>query len=121
MCFELDSSPPIPFISGAAFFHEDLELEAADGNRFAASAALPAAELEAPILALMGGADQAITADEIADFDAALTAAGVEHEVVTYDGAPRSFFDRKHDEFAEASADAWRRALDFVERHSGRH
>src|ERR687894_1881776 len=36
MCFELDSSPPIPAISGAAVSHQDLELEAADGNRFAA-------------------------------------------------------------------------------------
>jgi carboxymethylenebutenolidase len=41
MCFELDSSPPIPAISGAAVSHEELELEAADGNRLAAFAALP--------------------------------------------------------------------------------
>ena len=41
MCFELDSSPPIPPISGAAVSHEDLVLEAADGNRFAAFAATP--------------------------------------------------------------------------------
>ena len=33
-------------------------------------------------------------------FDEALAAAGVEHEVVIYDGAPHSFFDRKHEEFA---------------------
>jgi carboxymethylenebutenolidase len=249
MCFELDSSPPIPVISGAAFFHEDLVLRARDGNELAAFAALPdepgrtgvvilpdvrglyrfyeelalrfaergypavaidyfgrtagvgkrddefpymehvaqtagegiqadvgaavehlraqgctsvfavgfcfggrhswlsaagghdlagaigfygrpgrgndgspgptqrAAELEAPILALMGGADQAITADDVAAFEEALTAAGVEHDVVTYDGAPHSFFDRKFEEFAEASADAWRRVLAFVERY----
>ena len=41
MCFELDSLPPIPPISGAAVSHEDLELEAADGNRFAAFSAEP--------------------------------------------------------------------------------
>ena len=41
MCFDLDSSPPIPVIAGAAISHEDLELEAADGNRFAAFAARP--------------------------------------------------------------------------------
>jgi carboxymethylenebutenolidase len=255
MCFELDSSPPIPVISGAAFFHEDLELQTRDGNRFAAFAALPdeasetgvvvlpdvrglyrfyeelalrfaergyaavaidyfgrtagvgkrdddfpymehvaqttgagiqadvvaavehlrspaggsctavftvgfcfggrhswlsaagghglagaigfygrpgtgsdgtpgptqrAGELEAPILALMAGADPAIAADDVAEFEEALTAAGVEHEVATYDGAPHSFFDRKHDEFAEASADAWRRVLAFVERYGSR-
>src|SRR5262245_32608168 len=41
MCFELDSSPPIPVISGAAVSHDDLVLEASDGNRFAAFAAVP--------------------------------------------------------------------------------
>src|SRR5947207_15866698 len=41
MCFELDSVPPIPALSGAAVAHEDLVLEAEDGNRFAAFAALP--------------------------------------------------------------------------------
>jgi carboxymethylenebutenolidase len=65
----------------------------------------------------MGGADQAISAADIAAFEEALTAAGVEHEIVTYDGAPHSFFDRKQEEFAEASADAWRRLLEFIERY----
>src|SRR5213080_1793693 len=220
MCFELDSLPPIPVISGAAVSHDDLVLEARDGNRFAAFLATPdepaergvvilpevrglyrfceelalrfaergypalaidyfgrtagvgardddfdymphveqtrndglqadvraaverlreagctaiftvgfcfggrlswlaaagghglagaigfygrpgegrdgapgpaqrASELEAPVLALQAGADQNISAEDNAAFDAALTAAGVEHEVVTYDGAP---------------------------------
>lgn len=65
----------------------------------------------------MGGADQAITADDIAAFHAALTEAGVEHHVVTYHGAPHSFFDRKQEQFAHASADAWRRVLSFFETH----
>jgi carboxymethylenebutenolidase len=78
-----------------------------------------AGELAGPILALMGGADQAISADDVAAFDAALATAGVEHEVVVYDGAPHSFFDRKQAEFADASADAWRRVLAFLEAHTG--
>src|SRR4029079_12112328 len=41
MCFDTDSVPPIPRISGAAVSHDDLTLEAADGNRFAAFRALP--------------------------------------------------------------------------------
>src|SRR5438477_8734982 len=41
MCFELDSVPPVPRISGAAVSHDDLVLEAADRNRFAAFAATP--------------------------------------------------------------------------------
>jgi carboxymethylenebutenolidase len=79
-----------------------------------------AAEIEAPILALQAGADQNITAEDNAAFEAALKDAGVEHELVTYPGAPHSFFDRKQEEFADASADAWGRVLDFVTRHTSR-
>ena len=39
MCHDLDSAPPIPAIAGAAVSHDDLVLEARDGNRFAAFAA----------------------------------------------------------------------------------
>jgi carboxymethylenebutenolidase len=246
MCFELDSSPPIPPISGAAVSHEDLTLEAFDGNRFAAFAALPddatttgvvvfpdvrglyrfyeelalrfaergiasiafdyfgrtagiakrendwdymaevakttpetiqldvavcvawlrergatsiftvgfcfggrnswlsaagghdlkgavgfygsllerngqagpidrAHEIAAPILALQAGGDANITAEQNAAFDAALTDAGVEHDVIAYDGAPHSFFDRKQEEFAADSEDAWNRVLRFID------
>src|SRR3954468_15100577 len=41
MCFDADSLPPIPVLSGGALAHEDLVLEADDGARFAAFAALP--------------------------------------------------------------------------------
>jgi carboxymethylenebutenolidase len=251
MCFELDSVPPIPVIRGAAVSHQDLVLEAGDGNRFAAFAASPeepgdvavvilpdvrglyrfyeelalrfaergiaavaldyfgrtagvskrgddfeymkhteqttpegvqadvraaveylrsngvrsiftvgfcfggrnswlaaagghglagaigfygrpgkgrdgtpgpaqlASELDAPILALQAGADQNISAEDNAAFDEALTAAGVEHELVTYDGAPHSFFDRSQEQFAEASDDAWARVLAFIAARSG--
>jgi carboxymethylenebutenolidase len=249
MCFEPDSLPPIPVIRGAAVSHEDLVLEAADGNRFAAFAATPeqpgrsgvvvlpdvrglyrfyeefalrlaerghaaiaidyfgrtagvdkrdedfpypehvaettqegiqadvraavtrlrgdgatsivtvgfcfggrnswlaaagghrlagavgfyggpgerngqpgptqlADQIAAPILALQAGDDKNITPELNAAFDAALSAAGVEHEIVVYDGAPHSFFDRRYEEHADASADAWRRVLEFVERRA---
>jgi carboxymethylenebutenolidase len=248
VCFELDSLPPVPRIAGAAVSHDDIELEAPDGNRFAAFEATPddpngigvvilpdvrglyrfyeelalrfaergykaiaidyfgrtagsgkrdddfdypphvaqttqegiqadvraaverlrphtraiftvgfcfggrnswlaaasghglagavgfygnpgerdgalgptqrAAELEAPILALQAGAVQNITAEKNETFDRALSEAGVEHELVTYEGAPHSFFDRRYDDFAEASENAWRRVLDFLARHS---
>ena len=65
----------------------------------------------------MAGADQHITTDHNREFEAALEAAGIEHEIVSYDGAPHSFFDRRHDEFADASADAWARVLAFLERY----
>ena len=74
-----------------------------------------AEEMKAPILGLMGGADPGIPPEEVAAFDEALTAAGVEHELVTYEGAPHSFFDRKQEEFADASEDAWRRVVAFLE------
>src|SRR5919109_4340101 len=250
MCFEFDSAPPVPALSGAAVSHEDLVLEAADGKRFAAFAAIPeesgaagvvilpdvrglyrfyeelalrfgersiaavafdyfgrtagtekrdddfeymphveqttpegvqadvraaaaylrergctriftvgfcfggrhswlaaaeqpglagaigfygrpgegrdgapgptqrAAELDAPILALQAGADQNITAEDNAVFEAALRAAGVEHELHTYDRAPHSFFDRKQEQFAAASDDAWAKVLAFIEAQS---
>jgi carboxymethylenebutenolidase len=76
-----------------------------------------AARLAAPILALQAGADQNITAEDNAAFATALQAAGVDHELVTYDGAPHSFFDRKQGDFAAASEDAWRRVLAFIEQH----
>ena len=250
MCFDLDSLPPIPAIEGGAVGHEDLVLEAADGNRFAAFSAQPeepsgkgvvvlpdvrglyrfyeelalrfaergmsavaidyfgrtagvgkrgeefpymdhveqmttvgvtadvraavewlraqkaraiftvgfclggrlswlanaaghglagavgfygrpgpwadgepgpiqlAFEMEAPVLALQAGDDQNITAEDNAAFERALAEAGVEHELVTYEGAPHSFFDRKQVEFADASADAWRRVLAFIEQNA---
>jgi carboxymethylenebutenolidase len=249
MCFELDSLPPIPVISGAAVSHQDLVLDSGDGNRFAAFLATPeepsqtgvvilpdvrglyrfyeelalrfaergytalafdyfgrtagaekrgedfeypphveavspeeiqtdvaaavdhlrslgattvftigfcmggrvswlsaagghglagaiglygrpgesrdglpgptqlAGQIEAPVLALQAGADANITAEDNEAFDRALTEAGVEHEVVSYDGAPHSFFDRKQEEFAAASDDAWGRVLEFIQRH----
>ncbi len=86
------------------------------GSDGSPGAAQRARELEAPILALMAGDDQSITEADVAAFDEALDAAGVEHEVVTYPGAPHSFFDRRQEQFAEASDDAWRRVLAFLER-----
>jgi carboxymethylenebutenolidase len=238
MCFDADSLPPIPAISGAAVSHDDLVLEAADGNRFAAFAAAPeepastgvvilpdvrglyrfyeelalrfaergyaavafdfygrtagaekrgedfdysqhreqttpegvqadvgacvaylrengaasvftvgfcfggrhswlataaghgltgavgfygrppledVPRMRGPILALQGGADAAIPIEDDNAFDAALDAAEIEHEVVIYEGAPHSFFDRKQEEFQRDSDDAWRRTLEFIE------
>jgi dienelactone hydrolase len=95
VCFELDSLPPVPAISGAAVSHDDLVLEARDGNRF-----------------------PAFTPEHNAAFEQALSDASVEHELVVYEGAPHSFFDRKQAEFAEASGDAWSRVLAFLEQHA---
>jgi len=74
--------------------------------------------MECPILALQAGDDQNITADDNAEFERSLETAGVEHELITYDGAPHSFFDRKQETFADASENAWARVLAFVDRHA---
>ena len=73
-----------------------------------------AARMTCPILGLFGGADPSIPPESVAAFEEALTQAGVEHRLVTYDGAPHSFFDRKADEFAQASRQAWEEMLTFV-------
>ena len=41
MCFDADSTPPIPAIAGAAVSHDDLVLTSADGTEFAAFLATP--------------------------------------------------------------------------------
>jgi Dienelactone hydrolase family len=64
----------------------------------------------------MGGADDGIPPSEVHAFDTAMTAAGVEHEIVIYPGASHGFFDIRHAEFTDACADAWRRTLAFIDR-----
>jgi carboxymethylenebutenolidase len=73
-----------------------------------------ASAIKIPALGLFGGDDPGIPADQIAAFDQALDEAGVEHTVITYPGAPHSFFDRRATDFAADSADAWQRVLNFI-------
>ena len=79
---------------------------------------LEAARLvKTPVLGLFGGADQGIPTDQVQALDQTLDQTGVAHEIVIYPGAPHSFFDRRATEFAEASADAWKRVLGFISAH----
>src|SRR5258707_584262 len=112
MCFDADSLPPIPVLSGAAVSHDDLVLTSADGTEFAAFSARP----DGPIAALHAGDDKDIRREKTDALKPALTEAGVDHEIVVYEGAPHSFFDRKQEDFAAASEDAWTRTLGFIER-----
>lgn len=77
-----------------------------------------AKEFRAPVLALMGGADAMIPVEQHNALRDALTAAGVENEVVTYDGAPHSFFDRQQETFQKESDEAWSRIMAFIKKHS---
>lgn len=77
-----------------------------------------AEKIHYPVLGLYGGADQGISHEQIQQLDAELDKANVEHKLVIYENAPHSFFDRKFVEFAEASANAWDRVLNFIQTHS---
>lgn len=73
-----------------------------------------AASTRTPVLGLFGGADQGIPVEQVEQLDQNLDQSGVEHEIRIYPGATHSFFDRRAEEFAEASADAWKRVFDFI-------
>ena len=75
-------------------------------------------DFECPVLALQAGADANIPKDQCDDFQEALSNAGVDNLVLSYHGAPHSFFDRTYDEHQTASMDAWERVLAFIERHA---
>lgn len=79
-----------------------------------------AASYKSPVLSIFGGADEGIPQSAVDEFDAALRKAGVTHDSTVYPGAPHSFFDRKFAEFADASADAWKRVQAFVGQNTTR-
>jgi carboxymethylenebutenolidase len=90
-----------------------------DGSRWGIRGPLErAAEIRCPVLGLFGEADHAIPLEQVHQFEAGLGEAGVEHEIHVYPGTPHSFFDRRYEEYAEASEDAWRRMLGFLERYA---
>jgi carboxymethylenebutenolidase len=100
-------------LAGAVGFY-GMPLER-DGNPGPADLA---GQMEAPILALQAGDDDWIGPEQNEAFARALEAAGVEHELVVYDGAPHSFFDRRQEDFLADSEDAWQRVLAFIELRS---
>ena len=72
-------------------------------------------DIAAPVLGLFGGADAGITPDAVRAFDRGLAERGIDHRVVTYPGAPHSFFDRKAVDFAADSEAAWNEVLAFID------
>jgi carboxymethylenebutenolidase len=97
-------------LAGAVGFYAGL-----DRSRWGLEGPLDrAGDMRGPLLGLFGGADQAISQEQIDDFSGRLGGAGVEHDFHVYPGAPHSFFDRKQKDYAEASEDAWLRVLAFL-------
>jgi carboxymethylenebutenolidase len=93
------------------FYGRVAEREAGDAD----APVVLAASYRCPVLGLFGGSDPSITSEDVRAFGRALDAAGVQHELVTYPGAPHSFFDRTFAQYREECDDAWRRILGFVQ------
>ena len=72
--------------------------------------------LPGPVLGIFGGADQSIPVSQVNAFDAALTEAGVPHEVTIYEGQPHAFVeDAGGVRSGGAQAEAWNQMLAFLE------
>lgn len=75
-------------------------------------------QMSAPLLMLLAGDDKATPPEEFEEFAEKVRARGIGVESQTYPGAPHSFFDRTYEQWKDACDDAWRRILDWTERHS---
>lgn len=72
--------------------------------------------LPGPVLGIFGGADQTIPVSQVNAFDAALTEAGVPHEIKIYEGQPHAFVqDAEGIRAGGAQAEAWNQMLAFLE------
>lgn len=102
-------------LSGAIGFYAGLSRQLAGSSATILDLSVKAHN---PFLGLFGGADQGIPVEQVHQLDENLDQAGVEHQIVIYEGAPHSFFDRRSTEYAAASSDAWEKLLAFVKQHS---
>lgn len=102
-------------LAGAIGFYAGLSRQMTGGKGTALEISVKARN---PFLGLFGGADQGIPVEQVHALDENLDQAGVEHQIVIYEGAPHSFFDRRATEYAEASSDAWEKMLAFIQQHS---
>ena len=72
--------------------------------------------LPGPVLGIFGGADQSIPVESVHAFDAALTEAGVPHEITIYEGQPHAFVeDAQGIQAGGAQGEAWAQMLAFLE------
>lgn len=79
-----------------------------------------AIEVKAPLLGIYGEKDGGIPFAEVRAMEEALTAAGIENEFHIYPGAGHAFFNDQRESYnGEASADAWRRTLDWLSEQQG--
>ncbi|GLT20058.1 dienelactone hydrolase [Vibrio zhanjiangensis] len=72
-------------------------------------------EVSAPILVLHGTADSAITMDQFAALANELEAQNIDHEMITYSGAPHAFTVFDSDRYREeADKKSWKRFEEFL-------
>lgn len=75
-------------------------------------------QVKAPILGLYGSQDGGIPVANVRAMEQALEEAGIEHEIVIYEGAGHAFFnDTRASYHPEAAADAWQRTLAWFAAH----
>lgn len=72
-------------------------------------------QLYAPVLGIFGAADPKISSEDVETFEVALADAPAPHRLISYAGAPHSFFDRKHADHAGAAAEAWSEVRAFID------
>lgn len=72
--------------------------------------------LPGPVLGIFGGADQSIPVEQVNAFDAALTEAGIPHEITIYEGQPHAFVqDAEKIKAGGAQGEAWNQMLTFLD------
>jgi carboxymethylenebutenolidase len=77
-----------------------------------------AAQIQAPVLGLYGGADQGIPVADVKEMESALRAAGKTAEFVIYPDAPHAFHSDYRPSYREnAAKDAWARCLAWFNRY----
>jgi len=71
--------------------------------------------LPGPVLGIFGSADQSIPLEQVNAFDAALTEAGISHEITVYEGQPHAFVqDADGIRSGGPQAEAWEQMLRFL-------
>ncbi len=77
-----------------------------------------AADLQAPVLGLYGGADQGIPLDTVEKMRDACKQAGKTCEIIVFDGAPHAFHaDYRPSYRAEPAKEGWARLLAWLKQH----
>jgi carboxymethylenebutenolidase len=77
-------------------------------------------QLKWPVLGIFGDQDQAIPADEVKKFEAALNENGITNEIYVYPGVGHAFANPSGDSYApKETEDAWQKTLVFLKKHLG--